>query len=347
MKWWVAALASAALLTSAAQAAAARDAVRVLALRDALDPVVLDGASRTLKADILVDGFASTGEVEAALRATGAAYDLVLLPADAIGSRIRPDLLAPLDPSAVPEAAGVQPQLTAAIGSAARVAVPFDWYPTGFAVNAAKLKDAGLPDEPTVGWDVLGRPDLLRRALACGFGWPAGAQEVYAVVTSALEGGVPDAGHRRALTLMSQVRTEARKGSAAELADGVASGDLCAAVLPAPDALLAGERAQLAGNGVGLGFLLPAGGGLLTIDVLAVPSAAHNRAGGLALLRALLRPETTAANARATHVAPSVGSSGAEAPFDPALLPRLRQVPPPDAGLARAVTAAWERGPGH
>lgn len=324
--------------------AAARDAVRILALSDAFDPAVLDDVSRVVKADILVERYATTAEVEAALRAPGAAADLVLLPAEAVGTRVRADLLRPLDPDTLPEAAAVLPPLAAAIGpAAARVAVPFDWYPLGFAVNLGKLKEPGLPAEPAAGWDVLGRPDLLRRVLACGFGWPDDARDALAMAAAVTAGGTLDAaGRRQTLALLSQLRTEARKGGTAERADGLMGGDLCAAVLPAPDALAAAERARSAG--VDLAFVPPVGGGPLVVDVLALPTAGHNAAGALATLRALLRPETVAANARATHVAPAVGSDMADPAFDPVLLGRLRVPPAPDAALARLAVAAWERG---
>jgi spermidine/putrescine-binding protein len=341
---WAAGLLLGAALAWAAPASA-RDTLRMLALSDALAPAVLDAVGHELGAEIVVDGLATSREVEAALRSSPAAYDVVVLPADAIGSRIRPDLLSPLDPTAVPEAAAVQPSLMAALGAAARVALPFDWSPTGFLVDTAKLKDAGPSPDRSVGWDVLGRPDMLRRALACGFGWPTDARDAFAIVAGASASGAADVlDRRRSLALLAQLRAEARKGSAAERAAGVAGGDLCAATLPAPDALLAIARARAGGGGSDLAFVLPASEGVLAIDIVAVPAASRDHAGALALLRALLRPEAVVTNARATHVAPAVGTNPDDPAFDPAGLARLRSPPPLDAALVRSVTAAWDRG---
>ena len=342
----------AALLASLAAAgplgaAPAKSPVKVLGLSDAFDPASLDAFTRDTGISVLVDGAATAGDVEAALRQGRGNHDLVLLPADGLGTRVKADLLQPL-PS-LPEAAAVEPRLTASLpGVAVGRAVPFDWYPLGFVVAPAKLKDAALPADPAAGWDLFGKPDLLRQAEACGLGVPDRPQDLFALALGSA--GAPSRAlnaldRRRAFATLTQLRLQARKASDAELADGLAQGEFCVALLPAPTALLAIERARAADPTAALDFVLPAGTGPLFMDVLAIPAGAANRDGALMLLRTLLRPEIAAANARAGHVAPAVSAAAVPDAFaDQALLDRLVLPAPGDPALERAVETEWRRG---
>ena len=162
----------AALLAAGAVAAApAHLPVKLIGLSDAFDPAVLDAFTRETGIQVLVDGMAAPGDVEAALRPGAPPHDLALLPADGLGSRLKAELLQPLP--ALPEAAAVEPRLTESLpGAAAGRAVPFDWSPDGFVVASNKLKDAELPADPAAGWDLFAKPELLRTAEACGLGVP-------------------------------------------------------------------------------------------------------------------------------------------------------------------------------
>ncbi|MBE7220755.1 MAG: extracellular solute-binding protein, partial [Caulobacteraceae bacterium] len=138
---------------------------------------------------------------------------------------------------------------------------------------------------------------------------------------------------------------QARQGSDAELADGLAQGEFCVALLPAPDAALAIDRAKAADPALAIDFVLPAGGGPLFMDVLAIPARAANRDGALKLMRYLLRPDVSAANAQATHVAPAVGTLAVPEAFaGQAILARLTLPGTGDPALERLVEAEWRRG---
>lgn len=325
--------------------------IKLIGLSDAFDPALLDAFTRDTGIPVLVDGVATPGDVEAALRPGAPPHDLALLPADGLGTRLKAELLQPLP--ALAEAAAIEPRLTASLPEAATGrAVPFDWYPDGFVIATGKLKDAGLPADSAAGWDLFAKPELLRTAEACGLGIPDRPQDLFALALGAA--GVNPGrllsvlDRRRALATLATLRLQARQGSDAELADGLAQGEFCVALLPAPAAALAIDRAKAADPALALSFVLPAGGGPLVMDVLAIPARAANRDGALKLLRYLLRPEVAAANAQATHVAPATGNLAVPEAFaGEAILARLTLPGVGDPTLERLIEAEWRRGTGR
>ncbi|MCW6511064.1 PotD/PotF family extracellular solute-binding protein [Lichenifustis flavocetrariae] len=329
--------------------------VRVLSISDALDPASLDTFGRETGIGVLVDSFVASDAIERMMRAAAPPYDLVLIPASALGPLLKAGLLARLDAAAVPDAVPIEPRLVEALAalSGTGFAVPFDWYATVLALNAARLKAANVTLDAGTGWDVLTKPDVLRAVAACGFGVPDQPRTLYALtlaITVPPDRAPTVLDRRRALSVLAQLKLAAKSGTEAELADSAAQGDLCAAILPGPAAVLASERAKVAESGVDLMVLTPQTGSLLWMDVLAVPAASVNRDAGLALLRFLLRPETAAIMARAGHVAPATRNPPAPGignTADAAMLRSLVIPQPLDPALARVIETQWQHGAAH
>jgi putrescine transport system substrate-binding protein len=331
--------------------------VVVLTWSDALDPNLIRDFRRQTGLRVLVDAYAAPDDVPRALRAAKPAYDLALFPLDLLRSTVKAGVLAQIDPVKVPAGSGLNPDLVRQVASqdpGGPHALPFDWYPTGIAFNAARLKAQHVVVDPANGWDPLFKPELLRSAAACGVGVPERPGELYATALTAFgrDPLTPNAlDGRRALAGLAQLRLNTKKQSNADLVEGLAGGTLCLAMVPAPDVAQAVERARGAGNGVKLSFALPAQGGPLSVDVLAVPNNAPNVDGALKLIAFLLRPENAVRAARFVHAAsalanpPSTDSNAEPALFDDySVLSKLFLVPDYDASLKRAIDAEWARG---
>jgi putrescine transport system substrate-binding protein len=191
-------------------------------------------------------------------------------------------------------------------------AVNYLWFTAGFAYNAAKtrqrLGDAD-PAQALATWEVLFKPELLRKFADCGVGVPDDPGEMTAIALSYLK---PDPQSRnesdraRALDLLTRLRPMTKKIAPPAMVGALARGEVCLAVAWAGDALQAHSRSRQVGDDGRIDYVLPREGAPIGLDNLAIPKDAPHVAAAYRLIDFLLRPEIAARNSNATRFASAV-----------------------------------------
>ena len=97
-----------------------------------------------------------------------------------------------------------------------------------------------------------------------------------------------------AAELLNQVRPYIRYFHSSQYINDLANGDLCVAHGYSGDILQARSRADEAGKGVEVGYVIPREGAVLWVDVMAIPKDAPNPAAAHAFIDFMLDPKVIA-----------------------------------------------------
>lgn len=361
MKCSFGALLSATLMVAAlsAQPASAADkVVHVYNWSDYIDSKALDEFTRETGIKVVYDTYDSNEILETKLLAGRTGYDVVVPSATFLQRQIQAGVYQPLDTSKVPNAKGLWPDVMkrlAVYDPGNRYAINYMWFTTGIAFNAEKVKSR-LGNRPVDSWDIIFKPENLKRVADCGVYVLDSPEDLFAVALRYL-GLNPDTKKpedlRRAAALLSQMRPNIKKFHSSEYINALANGDICMAVGWAGDSFQARNRAQEAKNGVNVSYVIPKEGTLMSLDSFAIPKDAPHLAEAYAFIDFMLRPEIAARNTSVTNFANSVIDSKPfiekEVATNPAIYPdaatmaRLFTVAPYDAQTQRVVTREWTR----
>ena len=108
--------------------------------------------------------------LETRLLAGHTGYDVVVPSATFLQRQISAGVLLPLDPAKLANLKNLSPEIEGRLASydpGNRYAVDYMWFTTGIAYNAAKAKER-LGEAAIASWDVVFKPELLRRFADCG-----------------------------------------------------------------------------------------------------------------------------------------------------------------------------------
>jgi putrescine transport system substrate-binding protein len=175
-------------------------------------------------------------------------------------------------------------------------AVPYLWSTVGFGYDAAAITRR-LGAAPDDGWSLLFDPANAAKLADCGISIIDSPAEVFAAALIYL-GRDPNsrepADAEAALGVLMKIRPSVRAIDTTEYISELANGSLCLALGWSGDVLQARDRAQEAGNGVRIRYLLPREGSLLETDMMAIPIDAPHPANAELWMNYLMRPEVMA-----------------------------------------------------
>ena len=355
----LAALAGLVLAIVAGTAAmAAERVVNVFNWSDYVDPKVLEDFTRETGIRVVYDTFDSNEMLETRLLAGRTGYDVVVPSATFLQRLASTGVFRPFDKAKLPHLAGLSPDIARrlAVYDPGNVfAVDYMWFTTGLGTNTKKVADR-LGAQALDTWDVLFKPELLKKVADCGVYVLDSSEDLVAIALAYLRLD-PDAKNeadiRKAFALLSGMRPFVKKFHSSEYINALANGDICLAVGWAGDVYQAADRAREAGNGVEIAYALPRQGTLMSFDTLAIPKDAPHPDEAHAFIDFLLRPEVAARNSVVTHFANPIPAAVALMPPDvtgnPALYPdaatmaKLFTVAPRDQVSQKLVTREWTR----
>ncbi len=182
-------------------------------------------------------------------------------------------------------------------------AVVYAWGITGLAYDIGKVR-ARLGDRVPESWSILLDPAIAGKLADCGIGLYESPNIIVPSVLAWL-GENPNSEDpavlQKAQDALVKVRKSIRKISTGSLVDDLASGELCLIIASSGDALQAQERTRIAGKGEEVGFVIPAEGAVMWMDVAAVPTDAPHPRNAHRFINFLMEAAVAAENTNAIH----------------------------------------------
>jgi putrescine transport system substrate-binding protein len=348
---------------AAAFAAEAQErTVNVYNWSDYIDPKVIEDFTKETGIKVTYDTYDSNEILETRLLAGHTGYDIVVPSGPFLQRQIAAGLYRELESTKLTNKKNLWPEIMARLAvydPGNRHAVDYSWFTTGIAFNAdkvaARLGDVD-PDAALGTWDVVFKPDILKKFADCGVYVLDSPDDMFPIALNYL-GLHPDskkpADLKRATESLGAMRRHVTKFHSSEYINALANGDICLAVGWSGDVFQARDRAREAGNGVEIGFVIPKQGTLMSLDALAILKDAPHPDEAYAFIDFLLRPEIAARNTNRNNFANGVLASK---PYidkaivdnraiypDEATMQRLFTVTSYDQPTQKLVTREWTR----
>ena len=245
--------------------------------------------------------FENNEGLQSQLIAGSTGYDIVVPGAVFAKAQIAAGLYQPLDKTKLTNVANVDAALMAKLvqvdpGNA--YLMPWAWSFTTVGINKAKVAQAlGSTALPANAWDLVFDPAYTARLKSCGIVFLDSPTEIlppamHYLGKNAYSNDLAD--HQAAGALLAKVRPHIRLFSSTMI-DDLANGKACVALGWAGDINIAKGRALENKNGHEVEALLPATGGLIFFDSLAILKDAKHPNNAHTFVNYFLRPEVSAA----------------------------------------------------
>jgi putrescine transport system substrate-binding protein len=290
-----------------AQAQGQERVVNVYNWTDYIDPTVLAQFTQQTGIKVRYDVFDSLETLEAKLLAGHSGYDIVVPSNEPTFSRlIRAGALAEIDRAKVPNWQYLDPAMMKRVEASDpgnRHGAIYLWGSIGFGINPDRIK-ALAPDAPLDSWSLLLDPAWAKRLQPCGIIMMDSAIDVIPSVLHYL-GRSPDSAAAADMEAVSNtlmaIRPYIREFANGGALEALATGRSCLAFDYSGDVIQARTRAEEAGRGVTVRYVVPKEGAEIGFDMLAVPADAPHKEAALAFINFVLQPAMMARITDATH----------------------------------------------
>jgi putrescine transport system substrate-binding protein len=346
-------------VTLVAPARAQEKVVNVYNWTDYIDPAAITRFEKETGIKVRYDVYDSLETLEGKLLAGHSGYDVVVPTAEPTFSRlIKVGALSEIDRAAVPNWVNLDPAMmrkVAASDPGNRHGAIYLWGTTGLGLNPSTVA-GDLPKARESSWDLLLKPENAQKLAACGIFMMDSAIDVIPSILHYL-GKSPDstdpadlaAVERALMAIRPYIRTFASGGAL----EAMATGQACLALDYSGDVAQAAARADEAGRGVVVRYVVPKEGSQLSFDMLAIPADAPHKEAALAFINFLLRPDVMSGITNVTRYPNAVPASRAmirpELLADPAIYPtqaeaaRLFTIGPVPITAERQRNRMWAR----
>jgi len=265
-------------------------------------PGVLDEFTKETGIKVVYDTFDGNETLETRLLAGKSGYDVVVPTGYFLERQIKAGVFQKLDRSKLPNLANAWPEIAGRLAiydPGNQYAANYMWGTTGIGFNVKKAREILGPDGRIDSWDIVFKPENLARFKNCGVHMLDSPDDILPAALTYL-GVDPNSTRQgdleKAADLVARVRPSVRKFHSSEYLNALASGEICLVVGWSGDIKQAQNRAAEAGNGVEIGYAIPAEGAQMFFDNLAIPADAGHVAEAHALIDYLYRPEIAARN---------------------------------------------------
>ncbi|QHA82030.1 extracellular solute-binding protein [Pseudomonas mediterranea] len=281
---------------------------------DYIAPDTLSEFTNETKIKTVYDVFDSNEMLEGKLLVGHSGYDVVVPSNHFLGRQIKAGIFQKLDKSQLTNWKNLNPQLLARLevnDKGNQYAVPYLWGTSGIGYNVDKVK-AALGVDTIDSWAVLFEPENLKKLSACGVAFMDSPDEVYPTVLNYM-GIDPNStrleDYKAAEKKLQPLRPFITYFHSSKYVSDLANGNICVAIGFSGDVFQAISRAEEAGNGMNIRYVIPKEGGNLWFDMLAIPADASNVKEAHAFINYLLRPEAIAKISESVGYANAVDAS--------------------------------------
>jgi putrescine transport system substrate-binding protein len=249
---------------------------------------------------VTYDVFDSNETLEAKLVAGSSGYDVVVPSLSFLGRQIQAGVFKEIDRSKLSNYGNLDPVLMERIAKTDpenKYSVPYLWGTTGIGYNVNKVKEVLGDDYVVDSWKMVFDPETMAKLASCGVTWLDTPTEMVPTVLNYLgeePNSFDEAVIDKAAQAMGGVRSHLRYYHSSQYINDLANGDICVAVGWSGDVFQARDRADEAGNGVVIDYVIPKEGGIMWFDMMAIPKDARNVDEAYALIDHMLKPEVMA-----------------------------------------------------
>lgn len=245
------------------------------------------------------DVYDSNEVLEAKLMSGGTGYDLVVPTGSFLERHVQANIYAPIDRSQLANYGNLDEMLREKVArhdTDNKHGVPYAWGTIGLGYNVKEVK-ARLGDVPVDTLDLIFNPTLAAKVADCGIGLLDSPAEVMSIALNYL-GLDPNSEKRselkQATDLLSTVRPHIKYFDSSKYISDLANGEICVALGYNGDVLQAQGRAEEAGQGVTVGYAIPAEGTLVWFDLMAIPADAPHKEAAHQFINFVLDGKTAA-----------------------------------------------------
>jgi len=290
-------------LAAIVPAAQAAEKLHIYNWADYIDEETIPAFEKATGIDVTYDVFDSNEVLEAKLLAGTSGYDLVVPSSHFLGRQIKAGVFMKLDKSKLPNYKYLDPDLMKVLSGqdpGNTYGVPYLWGTTGIGYNVAKVKEILGDDAPVDSWDLVFKPENLKKLSKCGVNFLDSSDAMYPLVMHYV-GVDPNSTNMadykddsKAAKLLKELRPYVTKFASSGYIDSLANGEMCVAVGWSGDILMAQDQAAEADNGVEIEYMIPKEGTQVWFDMMAIPADAKNEDAALKFINFVMDPKITA-----------------------------------------------------
>ena len=274
--------------------------VNVYNWSDYITPETLERFTLETGIEVVYDVYADNETLDAKLVAGQSGYDVIFPSAPFAQQHIANNLYASLDKSKLPNIANVDPALAAGLAAAdpdGTHLVPYMWGTTAIGFNKQKVAEVMGADFVLDSWSAIFDPAISSKLATCGIGLLDDQQEAFSAALF-FHGRDPNGMGNGEIELVQQtfapIRENIRYFNSSRYIDDLANGEICVALGYNGDVIQARDRAEEAGTGVDIGYVIPKEGAIRWFDAMAIPADAPNKTEAHAFIDFLLKPDVIA-----------------------------------------------------
>ncbi len=246
------------------------------------------------------DVFDSNETLEGKLLAGRSGYDVVVPSNHFLGKQIKAGAFQKLDKSKLPNWSNLDPALLKQLevnDPGNQYAVPYLWGTNGLGYNVDKVKAALGDDVEIDSWAIVFEPENIKKLSSCGVAFLDSGDEMLPAMLHYL-GLDPNSqnpeDYAKAEAKLAAVRPYVTYFHSSKYVSDLANGNICMAVGYSGDVFQAADRAEEAGKGVDIAYVIPEEGANLWFDMLAIPADSGNVDAAHRFINYLLEPEVIA-----------------------------------------------------
>jgi len=352
-------LIAAVVAISAPAHAAWADTVNVFNWSDYIAEDTLEKFTAATGIAVNYDVFDSNDTLEARLLAGSSGFDVVVPTSDFMQRQIAAGVYMPLDRSKLPNLVHMDESLMARAAEydpGNEHGVIYMWGTTGIGYNVNAVAERLGEDYEPSSWEMIFDPEIAAQLADCGISFLDAPTELLPAAMNYLgldPQSTDEADFEAGAELLMTVRPYVRYFHSSQYISDLANGEICVAVGWSGDVFQARDRADEAGRGIEIDYVIPDEGALVWFDMLAIPVDAPNPDAAHAFINFIMEPQITAditnyvwfANANAA----SMELVDPEITGDPAVFPpdeveeKLWTNQPYSPAVDRIVTRLWTR----
>jgi putrescine transport system substrate-binding protein len=248
------------------------------------------------------DTFDSNEILNAKLIAKNTGYDIVVPSSNWAKLQLEGGLFQKLDKSKLPNWVNLDPnilKLMEEVDPGNQYLIDWMWSYNTVGINVDKVKAAlGDTPMPENAWDLVFNPTYSNKLKSCGIVFLDTPTDVFQAALHYMGKpitGVSEDDYKAAYEMLMKVRPDISKFASGGQIDDLAAGNVCVAYGWAGDFNLARARSIENGSEQNIEALVPSTGGLMFMDVMAIPSDAKHPQNALKFMNYVMEPKVVAA----------------------------------------------------